>query len=361
MPHLILNNMGNTCNNIGFILVLAFAASAAAYDFHPSYFAVAAWYGDANDPNDWSDPNRPGAAIKEPVSPFDLLFRHYYDKPEAAIGPPTRMTRYDWFDNEPNEPVNPVFPPWRANELVTIGRGTAERPFCLVVRFEQPVADDRNNLHGIDFIVFGNAHATSSSRWPRGGDPTTIHIAAGLHGVPGIAAEPGIVSVSQDGLTWHTYSLPVYPRADSFPPTAAYRWDYEHNRWDVNSPLNPTRPVDPNLKLADLMGLTVAEVIDRYDGSAGGAGFDISVFGLPWIKYVKICDDPSNFGTTEIDAVADVSACGDHRHPFPPGDLNYDCRVDFTDWAIFGAAWVGNTADVILITENWLACTWECN
>ncbi len=43
----------------------------------------------------------------------------------------------------------------------------------------------------------------------------------------------------------------------------------------------------------------------------------------------------------EVDAVSDVSGCGDYKNPFPAGDINHDCR---TDWA-----------DLEILTKNWLA------
>jgi len=355
--------MDNTAIVLVVVVLAAFASRVSAYDYHPSDFAISARYGDPSDPNDYSDPNRPFCGIKEPGSPYDPVFG-YYDKPRSATGGPTQLTRYNYFDGEPNEPVNPAYPAYRANEVVTIGNGSASRPFCLVLEFDHPVANDLNNQYGMDFIVFGNAYLTNDAPngyWPKGGDPATIHIAAGLYGVPGVFEEPGIVSISQDGTTWYTYAPLTYPRADSFAPTAAYAWDYERGRWDVNSPLDPTRPVDPNLAPGGLLGLTVAQAIESYDGSAGGTAFDISVFGLDWIRYVKITDDPTKLSTTEIDAVADVSACGDYRHPFPEGDLNLDCRVDFRDLAVLGADWVGQATELAPIAANWLACSWECN
>lgn len=39
--------------------------------------------------------------------------------------------------------------------------------------------------------------------------------------------------------------------------------------------------------------------------------------------------------------VANTSAeCGDATHPYPPGDLNQDCRVNFADIALLGANWL---------------------
>jgi hypothetical protein len=32
--------------------------------------------------------------------------------------------------------------------------------------------------------------------------------------------------------------------------------------------------------------------------------------------------------------------CGDPWHPYPNGDLNYDCHVDFSDFAIFASNWL---------------------
>jgi hypothetical protein len=102
-------------------------------------------------------------------------------------------------------------------------------------------------------------------------------------------------------------------------------------------------------------------MIRAYNGSAGGTGFDLRWLspadyaklavdpntGRRWIQYVRIEDDPGSSATTEIDAIADVSCCGDYKHPYPVGDLNKDCRVDFSDIAV--------------IALHWLECTWECD
>jgi hypothetical protein len=55
--------------------------------------------------------------------------------------------------------------------------------------------------------------------------------------------------------------------------------------------------------------------------------------------------DTYNIEKPEVDAIADVAACGDYKHPYPPGDINQDCSVDFRDFAI--------------MTANWLQCTWN--
>ena len=32
--------------------------------------------------------------------------------------------------------------------------------------------------------------------------------------------------------------------------------------------------------------------------------------------------------------------CGDPLHPYPIGDLNFDCHVDFADFVVFSTHWL---------------------
>jgi len=256
-----------------------------------------------------------------------------FNDPDSALDRPSLET------GGPNYPemvpVVPVFQPWLANQVVRIGNGGQ-----LTVKFSHPVGNDENNLFGIDFIVFGNAFMVigNEKEWDFGNPEFTT-----VNGLVNI--EPGIVSVSQDGITWYSFDPNTGPWADDFASTCGYEWDEVNDVWDQQ--LDPTCPVDPNLTGADLAGMTVAEVIEAYQGSAGGTGFDISIFGLDWIQYVRINDDPESQVTTEIDAVADVSCCGDYRHPYPVGDINKDCIVNMLDFA--------------LLCLHWMDCTWDCD
>jgi hypothetical protein len=278
----------------------------------------------------------------------------YYEKREAALGAPTRMVR---MENRQMEPVNPVLPAWEPNDVVSVGTTDEGYPAAgIILKFDHDVADDLNNPYGIDFIVFGNARFfTDNGDWLAGDNPAGRFIGSAIY------EEPGLVSVSQTGLpgSWHTFASPICRRADAFAPTAARKWDAASSQWGVW--LDPTRPIDPNLKAADFYGKSVAQAIEMYDGSAGGAGFDISVFGLPWIRYVKIEQNPDWPVVLEVDAVSDVSACGDYAHPFPTGDLNHDCRVNFEDMAIAGSRWVSERDVIESIVGNWLQCNWECD
>jgi len=289
------------------------ACRAGAYEHDPNDFAVEVV-----------------AYVQGSGVPQDFISGALFNDPATALGRPTLTTTGDGWHVPLNTqvPVVPIGPAFRSYEIVSIGNGGS-----LTLKFSHPVANDRNNPYGIDFIVFGNAMQAirSGPAW-RNGNPEDTVIAQATYG------DPGIVSVSQDGVVWHTFS--DGPWADSFAPTSGYRWDSVNDAWAEE--LDPTRPVDP---LLNVDGMNVARMIDAYDGSAGGTGFDIGVLGLDWIRYVRIDDDPAAIVTTEIDAVADVGSCGDYGHPFPPGDVNEDCRVDMADLAV--------------LAENWLVCTWR--
>jgi hypothetical protein len=279
----------------------------------------------------------------------DWLSGQPFNDPNSALGSPTLETTGDgWYIRvDENVPVVPVYPPFRAFELVTVGSGGR-----LTVKFNHRVANDENNPYGIDFIIYGDAQVFSGGEgWTNGNPEETIVTGS-------VFAEPGIVSVSQDGNDWYYFSNGPY--ADGFAPTASYEWDDVNNVWAEE--LDPTRPVDPDLTAANLNGKTVAEVIEIYNGSAGGTGFDIGVLGLDWIQYVRIEDDPDSSAKTEIDAIADVSCCGDYKHPYPVGDLNKDCRVDFVDFTILAQDWLAGSDwdDLATLADNWLDCTWKC-
>ncbi len=277
----------------------------------------------------------------------DPITGNKYDNPVAALGRATLLTTGEGWDIpvDASVPVVPVYQAFRAFELVTVGSGGH-----LVVVFNHRVADDENNPYGIDFIVYGNAFIGGDKSWENGNPEATIVSEE-------ITSEPGIVSVSQDALMWYSFSEGPY--ADDFAPTAAFEWDDVNDVWGRE--LDPLRPVDPNLGAFDLDGRSVAEVIRAYKGSAGGTGFDISESGLEWIRYLRIDSSPSGSVTTEIDAIADVSCCGDYRHPYPQGDFNQDCRVDMLDLAAFGWDWLGDDwAGFGVMAANWLDCTWQC-
>ena len=234
-----------------------------------------------------------------------------FNDPTCALGRPTVDTTGDgWFIPLTNPvPVVPVYPSFRAFELVTIGNGG-----WLTVKFDHKVLDDPDNPYGLDLIVFGNAFQIigGGQGWTNG-DPNGVTVSGNGF------AEPGIVSVSQDGETWYTFS--GGPFADDFAPTLGRVYDTtdpdksigEWNEW-WGHPTDPRVPLDPSLGFSSFDGWTVAQIAQEYGESAGGTGFDIGQFALPvdpetgckWIQYVRVADNPDSGATTEIDAFADV-------------------------------------------------------
>ncbi|MBP7050628.1 MAG: hypothetical protein KBE65_06410 [Phycisphaerae bacterium] len=293
----------------------------------------------------------------------DFLSGKAFDDPNAALGRPAVDTTGDgWLaPASAAVPVVPVYSAFRSHELVFLGDGGS-----LTLAFNHPVRDDTYNPYGIDFIVFGNTCLKNAGgQFLENVAPTDV-IVGNL-----TSSEPGVVSVSQDGITWYSFTtdpnfmatdanfirLPAEaqdgPFCDGFAPTLGRVYDPCHvdtsvgetNLWWAEA-TNPTLPLDPNLTLADLTGHSVARVAQIYGDSAGGTGYDIARLDLPvdpdtqlkWFKYVRIDDVLGHAGINpEIDAVADVSCPGDYRHSAPVGDVNGDFRVDQKDVDIVNA------------------------
>ncbi|MEN6426805.1 MAG: dockerin type I domain-containing protein [Phycisphaerales bacterium] len=285
----------------------------------------------------------------------DWLSGEPYNDPNVALGRPTvDTTGDDWIaPTTAAVPVVPVYPAFRSHELVFLGKGGS-----LTLVFNHPVRDDVLNPYGIDFLVFGNTcQAAADGQYLDG-----AHLADVIVGSSD-SSEPGVVSVSQDGVTWYSFTndpnfmvqdanfikLPAEaedgPFCDGFAPTLGRVCDpcnVDASLGDTNlwwaEPTNPTLPLDPAVSGATLSGRSVARVAQTYGDSAGGTGYDIARLDLPvdpntqlkWFQYIRI-DDAAAGGEPEIDAVADVSCPGDYRHPAPLGDVNGDFRVDEKD------------------------------
>jgi hypothetical protein len=236
----------------------------------------------------------------------DFLSGERYDNPANALGRPTVDTTGDAYSMPEAErvPAVPVYGAWRARELVTVGQGGR-----LVVKFDHPVTNDANNPYGLDLIVFGNspmAPASPNAAWDNR-DPNGLVVGGTVY------PEGGAVSVSRDGVTWHTFA--GGPFADAFAPTLGRVFDPENpdievgtfNQW-WGAPTDPTRPLDPGITASSLEGKTIAEVAQLYAGSAGGSGFDIGLLGLDWIQYVRVENAAGSGMTPDVDAFADVAA-----------------------------------------------------
>jgi hypothetical protein len=205
-------------------------------------------------------------------------------EPNAALGAPSSLNPF-------GEPTDPFNPPYGTNQIVSLGAGG-----WLIVQFQTPLLNHPLHPYGLDFTIFGGAGFIITNEF----DLTTFNW-IGLPATDGslFAQNTGTsrISVSRDGLSYYTLDPSLAPGVDSFPPS--------------DSAGDALIPVAPELTAADFAGATLDGIRSLYDGSAGGASFDISwardaqgraVF-LPEINFVRI-DVLS--GKAEIDAVAAV-------------------------------------------------------
>ncbi len=227
-----------------------------------------------------------------------------YDDPASALGKPTT-----WISGSDVGGVgmaaSMAYPAWNTdpdgNELlVTLSPGDQ-----ITVTFDHDIVDDPLNPYGIDFIVFGNDLYWGSGMVYSNTDMDEYTISSGTGW-----SDPGVVSVAQyiDG-PWYTFEAGPYFDTTTY-PTQAFAWDSENDTWGEE--LDWTKPVNPDLDpTEDFAGLSVAEVIALYDGSAGGTGYDLAdlndLYGveLDWIRYIRV--ESNGTSRPEVDGFADVA------------------------------------------------------
>ena len=199
-----------------------------------------------------------------------------YNDPTAALGAPATFIGY--------QNADPFNPPFLSSDIVGIGNGGS-----LTLQFNTPIQNNPNNPFGLDFIIFGHAGFNE--------DFDNFTATDGSLFTGGTADVR--VSVSADGSTFFTLNPSLAPITDGLFPTDASG--------------NPLLPVNPSLTAADFAGLDLAQIEALYNGSAGGAGFDIAwainesgqSVSLPSINYIRL--DVLGDGTPAyIDAISVV-------------------------------------------------------
>jgi len=224
-----------------------------------------------------------------------------HTNPAAVLGKPTTQF-LDPFINFPSPVVATVS---ASLVLAPFNTDPAGQPVItkvdtgqeIVVSFDHNVEDDPSNPFGLDLIVFGN---TSFIQLNGGFVLADSDMENVLIGPSSFGSGSVTVSVSPDDVNWYTYSSG--PSGDGLFPTQAFAWDRSQHDW--GNELDFTQPVDPSLIGADFAGLSVADAIDQlYDGSGGGAGFDLAESGFSFIRFVKVTG-----GGGEIDGFADVAS-----------------------------------------------------
>lgn len=279
-----------------------------------------------------------------------------FNNPNNVLGAPARFVKVYSGDmggvssDAYGGVVHPVVPGYTGGLHLSLVSPDDEEPGYVVIAFDHDVLDDPDNPFGVDFIVFGNSGCTKSTTTGMTAldDPTTCRLTA--QGFP----EESVVEVAQDpDGPW--YGSDRWRTSDGFAPTLGHVYDpvnadtnlYSGNLW-WGAPTDPTFPVDPRISFTDCAGLTLAELCQRYNGSAGGAGYDLADAidedgnelpadvahgGRKWFRYVRIScaysEEPNEegdygFAEPEVDAVADVR---------PAAGYELWRERHYTDWA----------------------------
>lgn len=155
------------------------------------------------------------------------------------------------------------------------------------------------NGPGVDFTVFENAFLTLGA-FSTSGNPF---------------AEPGRVSVSQDGSTWHPF-----PCAMASPPYYAGCAGVYPVRSNAGNLSTPHASVPSTVPIASLVGLSVFTF--PTPAGSGGDSFDLADVGLAWARFVRIEASPAATGPEGADnARFDLDAAA-AVHAAPATDAN---------------------------------------
>ena len=158
-----------------------------------------------------------------------------YQNPSVALGAPTT-------GSDGSTPYSIIYPAYMTSQICVINAGGE-----LTLGFNTPIVNDPvNHAYGMDFTIFGNDFFTG-----------TASKLGGAYTHPGLT-----VWVSQNDVNFYELDVPNgYGADDGFPEQGSG---------------NPLLPVNPSLTLSSFNGLSAAQALSLYNGSAGGASFSIS-------------------------------------------------------------------------------------
>lgn len=138
--------------------------------------------------------------------------------------------------------VTPFAPPFSKSQIVSLGTGGQ-----ITLQLDTPFSHDPSHPYGIDFNIFANEFFTSS-----GGNVSGLF----FH------STSTLVQVSRDGSAWFTLNPSLAPQVGQLFPT--------------DGTGNSHIPVDPSLTMASFTGDNLAGIRSLYNGSAGGAGYNLA-------------------------------------------------------------------------------------
>jgi hypothetical protein len=179
--------------------------------------------------------------------------------------------------------VTPYAPPFSTSQIVSIGAGGS-----LTLQLGTPITNDPAHPFGIDFLIFGNSFFITTN-----GSGSSAKTSGAIF----TSSVSTRVEVSVDAATWFMLEPSLTPTVGTLFPT--------------DGPGNPLMAVNPALTGSDFAGMNLSGIRSLYNGSAGGAGFDLgwardgngNAVTLESVNYVRV-DVLS--GRTQIDAISVV-------------------------------------------------------
>ncbi len=203
-----------------------------------------------------------------------------YTNTASVVGEPSRVTPGDW-----GGPVDPFSPPWAASQLLILGTNGS-----VTLELAAPIADDPGHLFGRDFILFSGSGLIITNGDYSGGGITDGTIFGNGSATPQI-------EVSADGVQF--YSLEMPHAISGF------------IMWPTDGEGSFGQPIDPSLLPTALAGQNLAGIRKLYQGSAGGAAYDLAwaknetgqSAGLRTARFVRITNPDD---VLKIDGVATV-------------------------------------------------------
>jgi len=188
-----------------------------------------------------------------------------YTNAAAALGEPSRSTPGQF-----GGPVDPFDPPYLSSQLVSVGGGGS-----LTVDFGTSIFNDPAHRFGLDFMIYANSGFVITNGDFTGGGITDGSL---FGGNPGATR----VSVSADNVHYFQLDPARTPTVGTLFPTDGI------GSFDI--------AVDPALTSASFAGLGLAGIRVLYDGSGGGAGFDLAwaedangqTVTLPSVRFVRV-------------------------------------------------------------------------
>lgn len=207
--------------------------------------------------------------------------------PLAILGSATRFTGVQYGFPSVVSPFSPAFDP---GQIVSVGFGGS-----LTLHMADTIRDDASHALGLDFIVFGNAGFIDID-YPNG----SVGDAPGFFG----SQSPVLVEASIDGHSWSQVAIQTL----DLWPTLGYRNSGPFDSLPGSIHTSFHTAIDPSLTLADVAGMSYAELVGFYGRSGGGIGLDLSSAGLAEANFLRFTHVGTENQTFQIDAVATVPA-----------------------------------------------------